>query len=69
MFHNKYYNESSTPDEIMAVLQKLLSERYDIFRKMKLISPEKEQEIIILFQNYRTIDPYKWYDSVNKIIL
>ena len=53
----------------MTVLQKLLSERYDIFRKMKLISPEKEQEIIILFQNYRTIDPYKWYDSVNKIIL
>ena len=69
LFNCTYYNESSTPDEIMTVLQKLLSDRYDIFRKMKLISAEKEQEIVILFQNYRTIDPYKWYDSINKLIL
>ena len=69
LFPNKYYNESTTPDEIMTVLQKLLSERYDIFRKMKLISAEKELEIVNLFQNYHTIDPYRWHELVNKIIL
>ena len=69
LFPNKYYNESTTPDEIMTVLQKLLSERYDIFRKMKLISAEKELEIVNLFQNYHTIDPYRWHELVNKIVL
>ena len=69
LFPNKYYDESATPDDIMKVLQKLLSERYDIFRKMKLISAEKEQEITQLFENYRTIDPYRWHELVNKIIL
>ena len=69
LFPNKYYNESTTPDEIMIVLQKLLSDRYDIFRKMKLISAEKEQEIVHLFQNYHTIDPYRWHELMNKIIL
>lgn len=69
LFPNKYYDESATPDDIMKVLQKLLYERYDIFRKMKLISTEKELEIIQLFENYRTIDPYRWHELVNKIIL
>ena len=69
---NRYTNESS-PEDIMRVLYSEIMEYMYIFRIVELMTPEKEELVRELFQNYSnytlTSNPsvYKWTDMLLSI--
>lgn len=62
-----YTNESS-PDEILACLKRQLQPSFDILVSLRAIEASKQTTFQELFQTYKTIDPYKWYDAVSKLL-
>jgi hypothetical protein len=52
------------PDELMALLQAKLRSLFPIFRRLHVLTDEKEEVLNTLFVNYREIDMYKWYTLV-----
>lgn len=68
MFGNSEYNDKSSPDEIMMVLQKKLNEKIDVFTVLGLINDEKCKLIQQLFSKYKEYDVYDWYSKCNSII-
>jgi len=64
----KEYSANTPPPYIMDILQKKLLESIQIFRRLGLITGEKEEIITTAFLNYEDYDVYKWYDLVYKLI-
>lgn len=58
------YDDSSTPDEIMSVLQSKLLQLFDILVACRVIVHSYQE----LFTNYKNYDPYKWYDKVYNLV-
>jgi len=55
------YDTSSTPSEIMRVLEKKLFKLVPLLQKVGLLSVQGTQKLRDLFLEYETIDRYKWY--------
>lgn len=68
MFGHPNYTESSSPDEIMKVLQDSLSSSFGILLALQVVSREAETTLKRHFLTYKGCDPYKWYESVRKVI-
>ncbi len=68
MYGSSEYSETSTPDDIMAVLQKTLRKSFDILVLVRGVKPESQPILDELFSNYKNYDPYKWYDKVSKLM-
>lgn len=62
------YNDASTPDEIMSILQTKLRDTFDMFMVFGLVTKIHQETLEELFTNYKSYDPYKWYDKVYKVI-
>jgi hypothetical protein len=56
------YNNSSSADEIMSVLQDELTKCISILDRLQMITPNKINFIDCLFKNYKVIHMYKWYE-------
>ena len=52
------------PDEVMALLQRKLTELLPIFKALDTFSAEKEASLKLLFTTYREHNMYKWYTAV-----
>lgn len=59
------YDDSTSPDIIMAFLQTALYRELDILNRVMKIDMEQIQT---LFDNYMEYDVYKWYDLMNKAV-
>lgn len=68
LYNSPDYNDSSTPDEIMSILQKKLRDMFDMFMTFGLVTKAHQETLQELFTNYKDYDPYKWYDSVYKVV-
>lgn len=68
MFGHPNYNESSTPDDIMRVLQESLSSSFAILLALHSVPRDAERILKSHFLTYKGCDPYKWYESVRKVI-
>jgi len=64
----KEYSATTPSRVIMDLLQKKLLESIQIFRRLGVITPEKDEQITTLFLNYEDYDVYKWYDAVNRLV-
>ena len=68
LFGSEFYSDDSTPDEIMRVLQGQLTIYLDILVFLRVITQSTMKEIQKLFEEYKTTDPYAWYQDVRKHI-
>lgn len=62
-----YTNESS-PEDIMKVLEVRLKPCLEILLALRAIEQATQSAFTTLFQTYKEQDPYKWYDSVAKLL-
>jgi hypothetical protein len=63
------YNNSSSPDEIMSILQDELTKCIAVLDRLQMITPNKKNFMDFLFKNYKVIDMYKWYEYAKLISL
>ena len=68
MFGNPLYSDESSPEEIMRVLQEALQISIRMLRKIQYLDEEAEKTFKSLCLTYKGADPYKWYDSMRKVI-
>ncbi len=68
LYGSSEYNDASSPDEIMVVLQKKLREEFEVLLATHLVTQRQNATLEMLFRDYKEYDPYKWYDCVNKLI-
>ena len=61
------YNNSSTADEIMTILQDELAKCVSVLDRLQMITPNKKNFMDCLFKNYKVIDMYKWYEYAKLI--
>jgi hypothetical protein len=68
MYGSSLYTEASTADEIMQSLQKELRNALEILISIRYV----DHDVLAIFKdlcaNYKSYDPYKWYDLVNKLL-
>jgi len=64
--HHRYDNSSSA-DEIMSVLQDELTKCISILDRFQMITPNKINSMDFLFKNYKVIDMHKWYEYAKLI--
>jgi hypothetical protein len=69
MFGSSDYSDESSADDIMKVLQNELHKCFNVLSKINCMEKERMSAIQTLFENYKTHDPYKWYDAVRKMLL
>jgi hypothetical protein len=69
LFKKQAYNDSSSPEFIMDILQKDLEPMFKVFESMGLIDAEKQKTIDALMKNYKDFDMYDWYSRVNKLFI
>ena len=69
LFKKQAYNDSSSPEFIMDILQKDLQTMFKVFENMGLIDTEKQKTIDTLMKNYKEYDMYDWYTRVNKLFI
>jgi hypothetical protein len=68
MFGHPNYTDSSTPDEIMRVLETSLQLPIEILLGLQVLGKEDVDKIKNFYANAKTMDPYKWYDAMRKVI-
>jgi hypothetical protein len=68
MFGHPMYSESSSPDELMRVLQESLRIPFEILMKLQFLENEALDTFQSLCLTYKGADPYKWYDAMRKVI-
>jgi hypothetical protein len=68
LYGSPFYTNESSPDEIMKVLQQQLLINFDILQATQLVQASHKATLQELFQSYKEKDPYKWYDSVAKLL-
>jgi hypothetical protein len=65
------YNETADPEVIMRHLQKEIYRYVEIFKRLDMLTPEKEVELAGLMRRYKAADGvnvYDWYSAVTKIV-
>jgi hypothetical protein len=67
LFGHSKYNDKTSPDEIMSILQSELSEIIKIFDCLKIVTPEIHEKIKTLFEKYVEYDVYDWNKQVNNL--
>ena len=70
VFHpNKYgYLDSSSPAEIMMILEQQLFQLAPLLEKVGLLSTTTKQKLKDLFLEYKNMDRYKWYQEVFNLV-
>ena len=68
MFGSPKYTDTSTADEIMNVLQNELSVSFEILVKTNYLEREMLPVLQDLFHQYKSYDPYKWYEAVKALL-
>jgi hypothetical protein len=71
LFKGELYNDGSPPEVIMQLLEGELCALIPVFRDLKVTNPEKESQLVLLFETYKTYkgnDMYRWYDLTKSII-
>lgn len=68
MYGSPDYNNDSSPDDIMKLLQTEIRVPFEFLIKLRAIESSKSEVLNELFQNYKSYDPYKWYDLVSKLL-
>lgn len=68
LYGSTLYNEDSSPDEIMKVLQKQLHTSLEILVGIGYVDKDVIPILETLCKDYKNYDPYKWYDLVNKLL-
>jgi hypothetical protein len=65
------YTEMADPEEIMRHLQTEIYRYVEIFKRLDMLTPEKEVELAGLMRCYKATDGvnvYDWYSAVTKIV-
>jgi hypothetical protein len=65
------YDEMADPEVIMRHLKTEIYRYVDIFKRLGMLSPEKEVELAGLMLRYKAADGvnvYDWYSAVTKIV-
>ena len=68
LYDSSEYNDASTPEEIMMVLQNKIIIIFDVLIACGLVTKIDQETLQELFTNYKSYDPYKWYDRVYKLV-
>jgi hypothetical protein len=68
MFGSDMYKDDSTPEEIMRAIQTVLTPLFEILTKLRMLGPDEIEKKNSLFLTYKSHDPYKWYDGMQKLI-
>jgi hypothetical protein len=68
LYGDPQYTEESSPEVIMSVLQETLHRILTLLAALRVISKERVDALTPVFINYKTYDPYKWYDIVYKTV-
>lgn len=68
LYGDPSYTEHSSPELIMNVLQTRLHELLDLLLLLRVVSRETIDTLLPVFTNYKSYDPYKWYDIVYKTL-
>jgi len=67
MYNVVEYNESSSPDEIMNILIKILNTDLECLNRLGFLTDAIKEQINELFSNYKNYDLHKWRIAVGKI--
>jgi hypothetical protein len=67
MYGHDGYNNQSSPDEIMHILQQELNQIFSVFEMLNLMSSEKKNLIQNLFEKYKEYDMYQWNQQILSI--
>ncbi len=65
---SELYTEQTSPDKLMELLQESLRKPFAVLMALRLVSPEDQTCLENTFRVYKDKDPYKWYDSVYKLV-
>lgn len=68
MYGSDLYTNDATPDEIMSALQMSLKTSMDILVGLQFLNKEHEESFQKLCSTYTSMDPYKWYEVMRKVI-
>ena len=62
------YDDTSSPDEIMMILQAHLKKTLPLLVKTGIFSQDDLRKLETYFQEYRSMDKYKWYEKVSSLV-
>ena len=68
MYGSSHYTNNSSPDEIMIILQRKLTNYFSLLYALHVVSDEDKKKLQEAFASYTTYDPYKWYDVLYKLV-
>lgn len=68
LYGDPQYTEETPPETIMSVLQESLHELLDLLLLLRVVSNKQFDALLPVFQDYKSYDPYKWYDIVYKTL-
>lgn len=68
LYGDPQYTETSSPEVIMSVLQEKLHRLLEILYALRVVPKEKIDGLLPIFQDYKSYDPYKWYDIIYKTV-
>ncbi len=68
LYGSSEYTNDAGPEDIMASLQKSLRKSFEILLHVRGVQETSVLPLEELFRNYKSYDPYKWYDKVSKLI-
>ena len=68
MYPCEAYDDHSTPDEIMAYLQRKLRPLLNVFDTLGLMTEEKWTVVEKMFAQYNLVDMYKWNTTMREIV-
>lgn len=66
--HMYGYTDSSSPPEIMSILERELFKCVPLLQRVGLLSYDATQKLRDCFMEYQRIDRYKWYDMVFNLV-
>lgn len=71
LFTNELYNDTSSPELIMELLETELCSLIPVFRDLKVTNIEKESRLFLLLETYKSYkgnDMYTWYNLAKSVI-
>jgi hypothetical protein len=68
MYGDSRYTETSSPDEIMDILQQTLRKIIEVLIPLRVLSEQSQEKLESLFASYKEHDPYKWYGYVSNVL-
>jgi hypothetical protein len=62
------YDEHTSSERLMEILQDSLRKPFAVLMALHVVSSEAKSSLEEAFASYKGKDPYKWYDSVYKLV-